>query len=134
MSAGVLAAAIAGCATREAVRVEGAWARAAESGSTTAGYFTLVNRGPTPIVVTAAEAPVATRTEMHETYEDGGRMGMREVARLTVAAGSERRFEPGSHHLMLIELREPLNAGTTTRIVLHLEDGRTLAADALVRP
>lgn len=67
-----------------------------------AGYFELVNPGPTALVLEALESTAFESVEMHETVDENGVSRMRPLANATVAPGETLRFEPGGMHLMLM--------------------------------
>lgn len=130
----LLALALGGCGSRPAVRVEGAWVRAADSAATTAAYFRVVNDGRQPVILTGVSSDLADETMMHTTTREEGRASMHEAERLEVPAGGRLDFEPGSHHVMLVGLRHSLHAGHRARLVLHAAGGDSLPVDALARP
>ncbi|MEE2031763.1 copper chaperone PCu(A)C [Rhodococcus chondri] len=118
----------------ETVTVSSAWAKAAESGMTGA-FAELENSGDADVHVVAASSPSATRTELHEMAGgDAGAMVMREMADgLTVAAGTSHSLAPGSDHLMLMDLIEPVTPGTEVTFTLTFDDGSTKDFTAQVR-
>ncbi|MEO5989474.1 MAG: copper chaperone PCu(A)C, partial [Candidatus Eisenbacteria bacterium] len=121
-------------ASREQVRIEQAWVRAADSLQTTAGYLTLVNDSGTDVVVLRATCTDAVQVQMHQTLHEGARVRMQETARLLAPAHGVLRFAPGGNHLMLVRLTHALIPGARAGLSLTFDDGRTLAVNAQVRP
>ena len=71
---------------------------------------------------------------LHETSTDaGGMTGMHPVPSVTIKAGETLRLEPGGYHLMLEQLTQALDAGSTVGLVLTFQDGATLDVTAEVR-
>ena len=121
-----------GCgAGRDAgVAFENAWIRAPAPGATVAaGYCDIVNGGTEDIVIVGFAG--AERVEMHETIEQEGRMGMRPLPRLAVAAGSTVALAPGGKHLMVFGLD---GGKDRTTLQARFEDGRIREVTFAVRP
>ena len=62
---------------------------------------------------------------------------MRMLENLPLKAGEPVQLEPGGYHLMLFDLKQPLEPGINIAFTLHLQDGQgktfELAVDAPVR-
>lgn len=110
-------------AADEAIRIEGAWARATPPVVPAgAAYMTIVNQSAEPDRLTGLSGPVAQRIELHESREVGGVMTMRLVeGGLVVVPNAPLELRPGGLHVMLIGLRKPLVAGQTFSLTLHFE-------------
>jgi copper(I)-binding protein len=92
---------------------------AAPEGGTSGVFLTLTGGAEADTLVQAAFAG-AERVEVHETYarEDGMR-GMREVtAGIALPAGEVVALEPGSYHIMLINLSAALAEADTLDLEL----------------
>jgi hypothetical protein len=68
-----------------------------------------------------AESPLAGAVELHEIVLDGGVMRMRVLERLALTADQGVALRPGSYHLMLHRLRQPLAAGSRVPLVLRFQ-------------
>lgn len=127
----------------------------------TACYFTAKNNGDADdAILKASVAPeVAGVVELHETVPAGdgggmdmsehmgggmdggmssdttmgGGMTMRPVESIPLPAGGEAVLKPGGLHVMLLELVDPLDEGSTITLTLELESGETIEVDAEVR-
>lgn len=105
------------------VQVEGAWARASVPGQKSSGAFMrLTAREPLRLV--GGQSPVAAHVEVHEMKMDGEVMRMRPLEALPLPAGEAVELRPGGLHLMLMELKAPLQAGTRVPVTLLLRDER----------
>jgi copper(I)-binding protein len=137
------------------------WAR--ESAMATgngAVYFVITNDTDAEDELLSASVPssVAADAQLHETTEamtedttaggaTGSTMGgmtgstmageammtMREVESVAIPAGGTVAFEPGGHHVMLIDLAEPLVAGTTIQVTLTFAHAGEVTVSAEVR-
>jgi copper(I)-binding protein len=116
-----------------AVLANRAWARAADSGATTAVYFTLVNAGATDDTLTGVATTDAASAEMHISTQHGSQMHMSPLRTLPVPASDSVEFRPLGAHVMLIGLTRPLVEGDSLRLALTLGSGRTVPLVANVR-
>jgi len=119
------------------VRVENAWVRSTVPAQKATGAFMrLVSPADTTLVM--ATSPAAASVEIHESSTQDGVMRMRAVSRVPLRANQAFDLRAGGHHVMLMGLRAPLNAGETVPITLTFEDAKgkrsTLEVSATVRP
>ena len=107
------------------LKIEDAWIRAVPSSSkSTAAFMTLVNKTDKPVLVTAGTCPVAGEVRpMITTKQGDGVMGMAFVESFSVPAKGKRILEPGGDHIMLMQLKEVPQAGSTVPMVLTTESG-----------
>lgn len=100
--------------------VSGAWTRPTAAGMPMGvAYFVVRNTGSSADTLVAASTPAAARVEFHQTTFAGGMARMRPLREIVVPAGATVAVAPGGIHLMLVDLRAPLAAGT--RVPLELE-------------
>ena len=107
------------------VNVASAWARPAVPGQTGTGAFmTLTSKDGAKLV--GASSAAAGVVEIHEMAMDHNVMKMRPITSLELPAGREVQLKPGGHHVMLLDLKQPLKVGDKVRIDLRLEtrDGK----------
>lgn len=105
------------------IRVSGAWARAMPPVThTTAGYLVIENRGAKDDVLLGARIDGVDAAEVHEMVHDGDTMTMRHLEQVPVPAGGRVALAPGGMHLMLIDAKQPLKAGSRLRGKLHFRD------------
>jgi periplasmic copper chaperone A len=117
----VLAACSAG--GRQAVSVSDPMARPSPLESGTGGAFmTLRNGGSQADRLRSAASPAAKVVELHETVDDNGVMRMvPQQDGWEIAPGADLVLKPGGKHLMLIDLRRPLQPGETIEITLTFD-------------
>lgn len=109
-------------AQADKLTVENAWARATPPGAPVGGaYFTVRNGGAADKLVGGA-SPAAARVELHIMSMQDNVMRMRRVESIDVPAGQAVELRPGGLHLMLIDLKAPLNAGDTVPLTLRFEN------------
>ena len=117
-----------------APRVRDAWIALPPPGArVVAGYLVLENRSDTPLRIVGARAAGFLRAELHESYQEGGRMKMRARPTFDLAAGASLVLAPGGLHLMLFDPARPPTVDAVHELTLLLADGRTLVARATVR-
>ena len=109
--------------TQAPVQVDAPWVRVSVPGQKTSGAFMrLTAREPLSLV--GAVSPVAGAVEVHEMKMDGEVMRMRAVPSLPLPAGQAVELGPGGYHLMLLDLKAPLQAGTKVPLTLLLRDAQ----------
>ncbi|MBX7119112.1 MAG: copper chaperone PCu(A)C [Gemmatimonadaceae bacterium] len=111
----------------------GAWARAADSGATTAAYLTVRNGTAVADTIVGVASDAAASTDLHESMESHGMMHMASLAAVPVAAGDSVVFAPMGKHVMLTGTTRGLAAGDTIALTLRFSSGRTLEVRAGVR-
>ncbi|TYL51949.1 copper chaperone PCu(A)C [Nocardioides sp. BGMRC 2183] len=126
-----------GQSTDEAAQfsVEDPWVKATDE-EMTAAFGTLVNESDEEITVVAATTSASDMTELHETVQnDDGSMAMQaKEGGFTIPAGGEHVLEPGGDHVMMMDLTEPVEAGTVVTITFTLDDESTVAVESTVKP
>jgi copper(I)-binding protein len=73
------------------------------------------------VTLVSASSPAAGIVEVHEMKMEGGIMRMRAVPRLALPTGVTVQLKPGSYHVMLMDLKQPLKKGDTVTLTLRLE-------------
>jgi len=122
--------------------IHDAWARATPAGARMGAlYLTLESAAGDRLVGAEVSRSVAAATEIHETVvvadsngsDGGGRMMMRPVAFIELPPGELVQLKPGGYHIMLLDLRKPLKAGTRVKVNLLLEKAGKRIVTATVR-
>jgi copper(I)-binding protein len=109
-------------ALAQTVDVQDAWARASVPGQKATGAFMKITASADTRLVSIS-TPVAAVAEVHEMKVDGGVMTMRAVTGgLALPAGKPVELKPGSYHLMLMDLKQPLQKDTAIPITLVFKD------------
>jgi copper(I)-binding protein len=117
------------------LRIEQPYARATAPTARAGGaYMTIVNSGGTADRLVRAESAVAARAELHTVIKDGDVMRMREVPGIDVPANGKAMLAPGGLHVMLMELKAPLKAGTTASLTLVFEKAGRIEVTVPILP
>ena len=102
------------------MEVQDAWARPAAQGGNGAVYFAIHSSAAEELVGISSD--VAEAVEMHESKMSGDVMEMRQLQSVPLGAREEMIFEPGGLHVMLVNLKQDLNAGDEIDITLHFKN------------
>jgi copper(I)-binding protein len=104
-------------------KVQGAWVRAAVPGQSGTGAFMKLT-APQAMQLVGVTTPVAAAAEVHEMKMEGDVMRMRPVTQIDLPAGRTVELKPGGYHLMLMDLKQTLKAGTTVPLTLVFRDAQ----------
>jgi periplasmic copper chaperone A len=120
------------------VTVKEPWVRATVAQQKATGAFLQIHSTQGAQLV-SARSPVAGVVEIHEMAMDGNVMRMRALPRgLPLPAGKVVELKPGGYHLMLMDLKGPIQDGQSVPLTLVIEskDGQkqTLEVKATARP
>ncbi|MDT7518541.1 copper chaperone PCu(A)C [Rhodoferax sp. TBRC 17660] len=106
------------------VEVQNAWARATVQGQKASGAFMTLT-AQTPGRLVSVSSPVAGVAEVHEMKMEGDVMKMRALANgLELPAGKPVELKPGGYHVMLMDLKLPLQKDTTIPVTLVFKDAK----------
>jgi hypothetical protein len=87
------------------------------------GGFLTIAGGAAADRLLSANADVCATVELHTMRMDGNVMRMRPVEAIDVPAGTTVKLEPGGLHVMFVELKAPLKAGSSFPLRLRFEKG-----------
>lgn len=82
-----------------------------KSTTVTAGYVKIKNETNAKIEVNVIEVKPFKAAEMHESYDKDGKMGMRKIEKLEIAANQTAELKPGGHHIMLFDASREVKVG-----------------------
>jgi copper(I)-binding protein len=104
------------------------WARATPKGASTGGgYMTVTNTGNAPERLSCLSTDVAAQCQIHEMTMDNGVMKMRPVAGgLEIKPGQIVTLKPGGYHVMLLDLKQPLQQGKAVEVTFKDDKGATV--------
>lgn len=111
------------------------WARATPKGATVGGgYMKITNNGTMPDRLIGGASPVAGRFEIHEmSVDDKGVMRMRMLKDgLEIKPGQTVELKPGSFHVMLVDLKQPLHEKDRVKGTLIFEKAGTVEVEYAV--
>ena len=117
-----------------AIEIVHPWSRATPGGAKVAiGYLVIKNEGAEPDRLVSATAEVAGSVALHEMAMTNGVMTMRPVTGgIVIPAHGEIALKPGSYHLMLEDLKQPLKEGESFKGTLTFEKAGTVDVHFLI--
>lgn len=117
------------------IRVEDAWARASLGQARNGAAYMIVHAtGAQPDRLVAAASPVAGKVELHNHIMVGNVAQMRPVDAIEIVPGSPTVLQPGGLHVMLLDLRAPLQAGQSFPVTLRFERAGEVQVQIEIRP
>lgn len=109
------------------------WARATTAGvSNGAAYFKINNNGAADVLIGASAPTVAKAAELHQHINENGVMRMRPVEKIAIPAKGSLLLAPGGYHLMLLNLKTPLQEGQLLPLTLRFEKAGEVKVDIKV--
>jgi len=110
-------------AAAQSVTISNPWARATVQGQKATGAFMTVTSKENAKLV-AVSSPVAGIVEIHEMKMDKDVMKMAALpSGLDLPAGKPVDLKPGGFHIMLMDLKLPLNKDVAVPLTLTFQDG-----------
>jgi periplasmic copper chaperone A len=105
------------------IQVGKPWMRATPKGAAVAGaYMTISNKGTAPDRLVGGSSTVAGRFEVHSMVMEQGVAKMRPVeGGLEIKPGETVELKPGSFHIMLTDLKGPVENGQKVKGTLQFE-------------
>jgi copper(I)-binding protein len=111
------------------------WSRPTASGIPTGvAYLSITNKGSQQDTLIGASTPAAARVEFHRTSLEAGMARMRPAGAVVVEPNATITAEPGGLHLMLVDLKAPLVAGTSVPLVLQFKSAGLITVQLKVEP
>ena len=109
------------------------WSRATLPGAkVAAGYLIIINKGSSPDRLVSVTADIAGKAEIHAMTVTDGVMTMRPANGVEIAANSEVKLEPGSYHVMFMDLKGPAKEGVKFAGTLTFEKAGTVPVEFAV--
>jgi hypothetical protein len=105
------------------IEIDNPWTRATPKGATVAGaYMTIKNKGNAPDRLVGGSVAVADKFQVHQMLMEKGIAKMRPVeGGLEIKPGETVALKPGSFHVMLMGLKQPLEKGQKVKGTLQFE-------------
>ena len=97
-----------------------------------AAYMEISNRGENVDRLTSASSPIAKHVSLHGHTMKDGVMRMRPIEAIDVEPGASSVLAPGGLHIMLMELKKPLTAGTHFSLTLTFERAGMIELEIVV--
>jgi copper(I)-binding protein len=107
----------------DGLQVTNSWARATVPGQMATGAFMQIS-APQGAQLLGVESTVGL-SQIHQMAMENGVMRMSEVqGGLPIAAGQSLTLKPGGYHIMLMDLKAPLRAGSTVPLTLLFKNAK----------
>lgn len=115
------------------LQIHAPWARATPAGAMAAGGFLRIeNQGAADRLIEAS-SPVSKVTELHTMRMEGNMMRMAKLAQgIPLPAGQTTELKPGGLHVMFIDLKAPLQAGSEFPLELTFEQAGKISVTVTV--
>ena len=107
----------------QTVEVKDAWARATVPGQTASGAFMKITAKEVAQLV-GADSSAAEVVEVHEMRLEGNVMRMRAAPVIDLPVGQTVELKPGGYHVMLMDLKAPLKAGSSLPLTLTFKNAK----------
>ena len=99
-----------------------------------AAYLSITNHGGIADRLLAVESSLARKTELHTMGVTNGVMKMRQIdGDIAIPAGKTIQLAPGGFHVMLIDLKAPLNADESYQVTLTFEKAEKVTLTGLAK-
>lgn len=113
------------------IHISQPWSRATAKGASTgAAYMTLTNNGKTPDRVSCVSSDASAECQIHSMTMDNGVMVMRPVeGGFEIKPGETVTLKPGGFHMMLLNLKHPLEQGKSVEATLKFDSAGTVQVE-----
>jgi copper(I)-binding protein len=110
------------------------WARATPKGASSgAAYMTITNNGKTPDRVSCISSDASAQCQIHNMTMENGVMKMRPVeGGLEIKSGETVMLKPSGVHVMLVNLKHPVEKGNLVKATLKFENAGTIDVECPV--
>ncbi|CAK4075064.1 hypothetical protein NL53_01230 [Vibrio variabilis] len=111
-----------------------AYARATPPNAATSAVFAeIMNRSENDRVIVSASTEAAGKVELHDVIKEGDVMKMRQIESITVPANGKVELKPGSLHIMLFDLTQPLVEGEAIDVQITFANGQKQTFNAPIK-
>lgn len=127
---------VAACGGDDDLSVKDGWARNSPGmANAGAAYMVIEGGGEDDRLISASvPAEVAGMAQVHEVVMNDGAMSMQEVeGGLAIPSGETVTLEPGSYHIMMMNLADSLEIGEEFTVTLTFEKAGTVDVEVEVR-
>lgn len=116
------------------IHVESAYALPTSEAAKNGTVFMIIkNNGMKTDRLIDVRGTIAEKIEMHTMTMDDDVMKMREVGAYDLPIATATELTPGSNHIMLMNLTQPLKAGMTFPLTLDFDEAADLTIDVTVK-
>jgi copper(I)-binding protein len=96
--------------------------------NTAAAYFNLHNTTGNDIKLLRITSGLSDNVELHDHVNQGGIMRMVKIDSIPLASGAQVALKPGSLHVMIMNPKKEVKAGTLLPLELHFSNGEKFTA------
>ena len=118
----------------QTLAVSDCWIRSLPRPTPSAGYFVIKNAGNSEAQLISMSIPAFDEVSLHQTIDQGGKSRMAMAGAVSIPAGGELQFKPGSYHAMLEKPTQALAVGTEVEADFEFQSGETAKALCEVKP
>ncbi len=117
-----------------AIDIEHAYARATPPNATTSAIFATISNDSDQVrTIVKAVSDASAVVELHDVIMDGDVMKMRQIDSITIPANGSTTLKPGSLHIMLLDVKEPMLEGSKIDVELTFANGEIQALTVPVK-
>jgi copper(I)-binding protein len=109
--------------THANVTISDSWVRPTVAGQKATGAFMKITAKENSKLLSVS-SPVAGVAEVHEMKMEKDVMKMAAIPSLDLPAGKAVELKPGSYHIMLMDLKSPVEKGAKLPLTLKFQDAR----------
>lgn len=120
-------------ATLASIGIQQPWSRALPPTAKNGAVFVNIDNQGLADQLISASANIAKTVELHDHIHENGLMKMVQVDSIEVPAGGSAELKPGSYHIMLIDLQQPLREGEHFPVTLQFRDAGSVDLQVEVR-
>lgn len=123
-----------GAVLSKTVTVSDCWIRSLPGPTPSAGYFVISNSGNNEARLVSLSIAAFDQVSLHQTINQGGMSRMAVADAVSIPAGGELQFKPGSYHAMLEKPSRALAVGAQVEAGFTFQSGETAKARCEVKP
>ncbi|KAA6224733.1 MULTISPECIES: copper chaperone PCu(A)C [unclassified Campylobacter] len=89
-------------------------------------FLTLKNNSDKDIALVSAKSNLSDKVELHTHTNQDGKMSMIKVDKIDIKAHSNTALRPGSYHIMLLDIKNPVDANTRADLTLVFDNKESI--------
>nr|WP_240811425.1 copper chaperone PCu(A)C [Campylobacter helveticus] len=97
----------------------------------TAVFFTLVNKGEKEVALINAKSDLSDKVELHTHIHKDKKSTMVQIPQIKVNPNSSTELKPGSYHIMLFNVKQPVDANTKASLTLYFDDNTSVKLEQI---
>ena len=123
-----------GAELSKTLTVSDCWIRSLPRPTPSAGYFVIKNAGNSEAKLASMSIAAFDQVSLHQTIDQDGKSRIAVVDAVSIPAGGELEFKPGSYHAMLEKPTQALAVGKEVEADFAFQSGETAKALCEVKP